>query len=193
VVEVWLKMVVLFFVIFDPLMSLAVFVGATRHMPRSEKNRTAALGVAVAFVISYAVLLFGERLLELFSTNLDDLRVGGGIVLGLLGIKMSLGQTVSDISEDKEQSSRAVAAIIGTPLLTGPAAITAIIISAHDHGIVLSGTAIAVVLLTTAFMFLQASFISRVLGKTVIQVISTILGLITLSWAVSFVRQGLNL
>jgi multiple antibiotic resistance protein len=191
-VEAWLKMVVLFFVIFDPLMSLAVFVGATRHMTQREKHKTAALGVGVAFIVSYAVLFFGERLLDLFSTNLDDLRVGGGVVLGLLGIKMSLGQTVGDYARDKEQSARAVAAIIGTPLLTGPAAITAIIISAHDHGVFVSGTAIAVVLLATALVFFQASLINRVLGKTVIQVISTVLGLVTVSWAVSFIRQGLG-
>lgn len=55
-----------------------------------------------------------------------------------------------------------------------------------------SGTAIAVVLLLTAVTFFQASLITRILGKTVIQVISTVLGLITLSWAVSFIRQGLG-
>jgi multiple antibiotic resistance protein len=188
-----IKLIILFFVIFDPLMSLAVFVSATKGMNTPDKRRTAIHGVLVAFAISFAVLLLGQKLLALFSTNLDDLRVGGGIVLGLLGIRMALGQSVTESAATEETSSRAVAAIIGSPLLTGPAAITAIIISAQDHGMIPSGIAIFFVLLVTTFVFLQATRIERIIGKTVIQVFSTILGLISLSWAISFIRDGLGM
>ncbi|MBN1426035.1 MarC family protein [Candidatus Fermentibacteria bacterium] len=186
------QIVILFFVIFDPFMSFAVFSTVTQHMTRKERTRTAVLGIVVAALISYAVLLFGERLLVLFNTNLNDLKIAGGIILGLLGIKMTLGQPITEGGEGNEKSARAIAAIIGSPLLTGPAAITAIIITVHDYGRPVTALAVGLVLVFTGVLLVQATLVNRVVGKTPIQVISTILGLITVSWSVTFIRQGLG-
>jgi multiple antibiotic resistance protein len=186
------QLIVLFFVIFDPFMSFAVFSALTVHMTRRERRRTAALGIVVAALLSYAVLLFGEHLLTLFSTNLNDLKIAGGIILGLLGIKMTLGQPITEGQEANGKSGRAVATIIGSPLLTGPAAITAIMITVHDYGRPVTALAVGIVLVFTGLLLAQATLVNKVVGKTPIQVMSTILGLITVSWAVTFVRQGLG-
>lgn len=186
------QLVVLFFVIFDPFMSFAVFSAVTLHMTKRERLRTAILGIIVAALISYAVLLVGERLLTLFNTNMNDLKIAGGIILGLLGVKMALGQPISEGGEGNEKSARAIAAIIGSPLLTGPAAITAILISVHDYGRPVTAVAVGIVLVFTGILLAQATMVNRVAGKTPIQVMSTILGLITVSWSVTFIRQGLG-
>ncbi|MCU0613355.1 MAG: MarC family protein [Candidatus Eisenbacteria bacterium] len=185
------QLIVLFFVIFDPLMSFAVFSALTVHLTKRERRRTAILGIVVAAFVSYAVLLFGERLLVLFNTNLNDLKIAGGVILGLLGIKMTLGQPITEGGEGNGKSGRAIAAIIGSPLLTGPAAITAIIITVHDYGRPVTALSVGIVLVFTGLLLAQATLVNRVVGKTPIQVISTILGLITVSWAVTFIRQGL--
>lgn len=186
------QLIILFFVIFDPLASFSVFISATARMSSKQRNHTARLAIFVALVISLTVLLLGERLLELFSTNIDDFRVAGGIILGILGMQMALGQALSRREEAREDSATAIAAIIGTPLLTGPAAITAIIVSVGDYGMLVTGVAVAVVLAFTALIFLQASRIKKYIGRTPIQVLSTILGLITLAWGVKFIRTGLG-
>jgi multiple antibiotic resistance protein len=186
-----IQLVVLFFVIFDPFVSLAVFVVATGKMEKRERNKTAALAVFVAGAISAVVLFFGPSVLTFLSTTLDDFRVAGGIILGLLGIKMVWGHSNGDAIKDN--SAKAVAAIIGTPLLTGPAAITAIMISVNDYGHAVTGAAVALVLGITAIMLYQASAIHRALGQTTLQVMSTILGLITIAWGVKFIRVGLGI
>ena len=187
------QLIVLFFVIFDPFVSLAVFVIATQSMQRKERNRVASLAVLVAAGISLIVLILGHELLTLLSTSLDDFRVAGGIILGLLGIRMVWGQSLAFGEAIKNNSAMAVAAIIGTPLLTGPAAITAIMIGVNDYGHVATGAAVAVVLGITAIMFYQANAIQKALGNTTLQVISTILGLITVAWGVKFIRAGLGI
>ncbi len=188
-----LKLIVLFFVIFDPFMSFAVFYSSTRDMEREERRRTATMAILVASTISVSVLLFGERILELFNTDIDDFKVAGGIVLGVLGVKMALGQPITDSDSSENRSGRAIAAIIGSPLLTGPAAITAIIVSVDDFGMILTAIAIGIVLTFTALLFYQATLVNRFLGKTLIQVLSTILGLITLSWGVMLIKQGFGI
>lgn len=190
-VDPFFQLLVLFFVIFDPLASFVVFTVATNRMESREKKITALIAVLVATTLSFLVLLFGQNLLDLFSTEINEFQIAGGIILGILGVKMVLGYSLTNVDQLKNNSGWAVASIIGTPLLTGPAAITSIILSVHDYGRAVTGSAIGVVLLGTAVLFYNAEKVSKVLGKIFIQVISTILGLITLSWGVKYILQGL--
>lgn len=188
-----LQLIILFIVIFDPLASFAVFYIATSNLSGKERNKIAILALIVAGLLSYAVLIFGKGLLDLFNTSIQDFRVASGIILGILGIKMTLGHSLTNLDQLKDNSAYAIAAIIGTPLLTGPAAITSIIVNVSDYGIVVTGLAITIVLLFIGLLFFQSSRINRLIGTMVIQVLSTFLGLITVAWGVKFVRDGLGL
>ena len=185
------QLLILFFVIFDPLASFVIFTVATSSMQEKERKKTATIAVAVAAMISLLVLLLGQGFLELFNMNIKEFQVAGGIVLGVLGLKMVLGQSLVDVERVKGDSTWAIASIIGTPLLTGPAAIMTIIVSVSNYGRIVTGLAIAIVLLGTALLFYNTKRANRLLGRTAIQVISTILGLITLAWGVKYVLQGI--
>lgn len=189
--EMLLQLVILFFVIFDPFASLLVFITASANMNRKERRVTATLAVLVALSISLFVLFLGHNLLSIFSTTIDEFRIAGGIILSILGVKMALGIPLTDINKVRNNSGRAIAAIIGTPMLTGPATITAIIIAVNDYGMFLTGIAILIVLVLTAFIFYQTETINKLMGPTAMQVLSTILGLITLAWGVKFITHGI--
>lgn len=190
-VDPFFQLLILFFVIFDPLASFVLFTVATSSMQERERRRTATIAVAVAAGISFLVLLFGPGLLQLFNMNMQEFQIAGGIVLGVLGLKMVLGYSLVDVERVKGDSAWAVASIIGTPLLTGPAAITSIIVSSNDYGKIVTGLAVGIVLLGTAILFYNTKRANKYLGRTSIQVISTILGLITLAWGVKYVLQGI--
>lgn len=186
-----INLLVLFFVIFDPFMSMAIFYSLTQHLTRKEKTKAAFLALTTAAILSYAVLIWGYKILALFNVNLADFKVAGGIVLSILGIKMSLCLIAAEKPKDKTAAS--IAVIIGSPLITGPAAITAIIISVQKYNMLLTGSCVTVILVITGFCLLQADRIHRMLGDTIIRAISTMLGLITLSWGIFFIREGLIL
>jgi multiple antibiotic resistance protein len=188
-----IQLFILFFVIFDPFTSLVIFLVTTSRLQAFEKKKVATLAVIVAGGLSFIVLIFGNTLLKLFDTSLADLRVAGGVILGILGLKMVLGQSLTDTEGMKGDSTAAIASVIGTPLLTGPATITTIILAANDFGKLQTGISIFIVLLLTAIMFYNALKIEKRLGLTVIRIISTILGLITLAWGVKYIRLGLGL
>ena len=188
-----LQLIILFFVIIDPFVSFAVFLVATKHMPRTERIHIALLAVLIASIIAYLFLFLGEQLLEVFHISLDNFRVAGGIILGVLGAKMTLGHTLLELHKHEKNSDSALASIIATPLITGPACITAIIVSVHDYGQLVTGVSVGIVLLITAVFLLVSTGLQKLMGKTAIQVTSTLMGLITLAWAVSFVRTGLGI
>ena len=190
--EPLLQLIILFVVIFDPFASLVIFLVATEKMSFGDRRQVANTAVGVAAGVSALFLLFGTSVLSLFNTSIKEFQVAGGIVLGILGVKMVLGYSLAKVEELKNSTGWAIASIIGTPLLTGPAAITAIIVSVNDYGRTVTAIALASVLLFTTLIFYNAGRIEKVLGRTSIKVISTILGLITLSWGVKYVLSGLG-
>ena len=185
------QLVILFFVIFDPPASLLVFFTSTRTLTHAERTRTGIYAVLIAAGLSFTVLFAGEALLALFNTSIDEFRIAGGIILALLGIRMTFGSPLLNIEHSKNNKGMALSALIATPFLTGPAAITAIIVSTRDFGYFLTSASITIVLCATALMFHFSEFFNRT-GKTPIQVLSTIFGLVTLSWGVRFVIDGLK-
>ena len=188
----FLPLLVLFIVIFDPLASLAVFFVGTTGMSEKQRHRIATLAIIVAASISYLFLIFGQALLTLFNTTINEFKIAGGIILLILGIRMALGQPLANLSEKEGNRGRAIAAIIGTPLLTGPAAITTIIVSVNDYGFVIPTLAVTIVLILCGLCLYFASWLKKHVSTTAIQVLSTILGLITLAWGVNFILTGLK-
>ncbi len=187
-----IQLVILFFVVIDPLASFFVFYATSSTMVPKERQKTGILAILIAVLLCFMVLILGQRLLELFSTTLDEFRIAGGIVLTILGIKMVLGEPLINTHEKKENSARALASIIATPLITGPATIFTIILASSDYGKVLTGLAVGIVLLITVLLFLMSNKVKKVLGDTATQVATTILGLVTLSWGVKFIILGIK-
>jgi multiple antibiotic resistance protein len=191
VLEQLVQLVILFTVIIDPLSSFAFFTASTAAMTAPEKKRTARYAVLAAAAMSYAILFIGAPLLTLFSVSISDFKIAGGIILAIFGVQMTLGQSLG--GKIKEGASvPATAAIIATPLLTGPAAITAIIAAVHDSGMAVTGVAITIVLVFTAVLFALPTKIVKRIGTTPIQFVSVIMGMITLAWGIRFIKEGLG-
>ena len=187
-----IQLIILFFVIFDPLVSLTVFLVATEGLSKEEQTRIALYSVIVAGSISILFLFLGESMLNLFSTDIEYFRIAGGIILTILGINMVRGTSFVNEDKIKHTSSTAISSIIGSPILAGPAAITTIIISKYDNGIIITGLAVIIVLLLTGFILYFSYKLRGQASNAMIPVLTSILGLITISWGVKFVLVGLN-
>jgi len=186
------QLIVLFVVIIDPFLSFAVFFVATSKYDKMKRLKIATLAIFLAAGISLLFIIFGENVLKLFSTDINSFRVAGGIVLGLLGLDMVWGKTASHIDSEDGDSTKAIATIIATPLLTGPACIMAIILSTHDYGRLVTGAAVFTVLAFTGLLLCLSVVFKKFIGKTFVKILTTLLGLITLAWAIEFIRIGLG-
>ncbi len=187
-----IQLIVLFFVIVDPFMSMGLFFSATHALKAQDRNRVALIAISVAVILSALFLFFGEQVLTVLQIQLNNFQIAGGIILGLLGIQMVLGQAGQESEKFSQQNARAIAAVIGTPLLTGPATITTIIISTTKFGMLLTGIALAIVFLFTYLLLYFSPKVTKLLGPNVTKVITTLLGLITLVYGVAYIRTGLG-
>ncbi|MBI5635782.1 MarC family protein [Candidatus Micrarchaeota archaeon] len=190
----FLELFVLFLVIFDPLVSTGTFVILTRDFTKDERRKTALMAAATALVPLLLFVFFGNSVLSALKIHLSDFQIGGGVILGLLGIKMVTGQPIIEQKHGKKQrSTKAVATIIGTPLLTGPAIITTTIISVAQNGLATTLAASVSALALCFIILLYSRKLVDVIGVTILEIASSIFGLVTLSWGVQFIRAGLGI
>jgi len=181
---------ILLFVIMDPLLSLAAFFSLTKGMKKEECRNIATQAVIVAAIPLFLFIFIGNGILSLLSVSMDSFQVAGGIILILLGVQLALGISSPKEKEDENDHS-AIAVVIGTPLITGPAVIATSILLADKFGKETTAIAGAAALLGMWLSLWFASFIHDKLGRGGLKVLSTMMGLITIAWGVEFIRQGL--
>ena len=187
------------FVIVNPVEATMVFISLTSGMDQQEKKRIFGRATAVAFAVALLFAIAGNLVLEFFGITVDSLRVAGGMLLFLVAIDMLRGggshRKVTE-AEMKDANIREDISVfpMATPLLTGPGAITTVVvlmgtaIDLSEKAIVI--TALILTFIATYFILKFSEYIDKALGITGIMVMTRIMGLILGAIAVNFVATG---
>lgn len=143
----------------------------------------------------------GQAILEAFGISIASFRVAGGFLIFLMGFHMLQAKT-SAVSHTKEENQAAQEASsiaivpLAIPLLAGPGTISSVIVFAHNTQSLAEKIGLAIVILALAtFIFITYSFapaIGKLLGKTGMNIVTRIMGLITMAIAVEFMANGLE-
>ena len=179
---------------------MPVFLGLTASQHRQHRNRTAAaaaLTIACVLVIS---VLSGEWVLRMFGINVPCFQAGGGILILLMAVSMlhakssRIQQTPGERRAAEEQELIGVVPL-GTPLLAGPGSISTAIIYANkatswfDTGFLV---AICLAAALCVWIVLRlAEPIGTALGRTGINIMTRLMGLILAAVAIKFITDGL--
>lgn len=187
----YIQAFVLLLVIMDPLVSMAAFLSMTKSLDKKERNACATKAVIVAAVPLFLFLVLGNFLLEVMKVDIQTFKAAGGLVLVLLGIQLSLGVSFKkDEGNEDPHDVSAIATVIGTPLITGPATIAATIMLANEFGGSVTAVAGLAALIIIWLTLMAGSLVHKYLGHTGIRVLSTMMGLVTIAWGVSFIKAG---
>lgn len=187
-------------IIMDPVGNLPFFLLFTEHDSPAERRRIAAESALIAFAILVFFALTGDRVLRFFGIELPAFQIAGGFIFFVYALQM-LRLIPSGIKttgpEEREGVKKENVALVplGTPLLAGPGAITAVLVHQQEHPmasdpLILLG-AIFAACLTTFIIFNFAQAIRRFAGVGGIRVIERIMGLLLAVIAVQFMVTGL--
>lgn len=195
--EFLLTSFVALFIIIDPVGLTPVFIAITQGMDDTLRRKVALRSVLVsAFVIS-VFIVGGETVLGFIGISMPAFRIAGGILLFLTALDMLFqrrskrreNQTEQELVDDPSVFPLAI------PLIIGPGAIATVILIAGAKpglvGIASTGFITALVLLTVFVFFSAASRIEKLLGKTGIDVLTRLLGMLLAALSVQFVIEGL--
>jgi multiple antibiotic resistance protein len=196
----YLEILTALIVIIDPLGAIPIFLGLTLDQSERERAVTARVASVSAALVLIVCTMAGEPVLRLFGISIASFRVGGGILVLLIAISM-MNARISPVKQTPEESKEAegkqnVAVVpLAIPLLSGPAAITTVIIFAHrESSASFKGFLIFSILLVSFLVWLSLRLsipLSRKLGKTGLNNITRVMGLLLSAIAVEFISTGL--
>jgi multiple antibiotic resistance protein len=200
-----IKPLVTLVAIVNPLAIVPFFILYTQGYDEVQRRRTVRVSAFSAFVVIAVSALLGTQLLAFFGISIASFQVGGGLLLLVSSLSMLNAQPAEGKTSAEEVRAAAAKASMGAsiavvpltvPLLTGPATISTVVIYASKSRhlwelLVLAGYGV-VVALATALAFSLAQPIERVLGKTGINVMTRLMGLILAALAVELMADGLG-
>ncbi|HIE31663.1 MAG TPA: NAAT family transporter [Methanosarcinales archaeon] len=188
------------FVIVNPVGGLITFISLTTGMNAAERREVAKRSVRVACLLAIIFAISGELILRLFGATVDGLRVAGGVLLFIVALDMlharvSRESVTTEEMRDATRREDVSVFPIAMPLLTGPGAITTVIVVIRTGTTLeLKMVAILAILLTFALSYLVFRFADRIngiLGVTGSLVITRVMGLLLGAIAVNFISTGI--
>ncbi|MFA6320520.1 MAG: MarC family protein [Candidatus Omnitrophota bacterium] len=174
------------FVAMDAIGVLPMFIGFTEHLKKNERRRILTQSIITAFIVGVVFLFLGKWIFKILGVMVADFKIAGGIVL----LAISLRDLLQHEKGHKLPSETLGAVPIGTPLITGPAVLTTIIILLDSYGVVLTVTSFIINLLIVWITFYYATAISNFLGKAGSKAFSKIASLLLAAIAVMMIRKG---
>jgi multiple antibiotic resistance protein len=187
------------FSIVDPIGVVPVYLALVGAEQQAEQRRTAARAVATATCVLFVFAATGTAIFRFFGITIPAFKVAGGVLLFTMALEMMRART-SQVKSTPEEASDARAkddvavTPIGIPLLSGPGAIATVIMwsSRAEHAAekIALYASIGLTTAITLVALLFAAGLVRLLGRTGINVISRIMGLILAATAAQFILVG---
>ena len=197
-----MKPLIALLAIVNPIGVVPFFIHFTHNLNREQRVHTMRISAFTAFLVIALSALAGLRIIEFFGISIASFQVGGGLLLLISALQMLNAQPAetrpTDMSEGeaKLDAGSSIAVVpLTIPLLTGPATISTMVIYAERTRYwwelaILVGYGL-VVGIAVYLAFLASGRIARLLGRTGINIMTRLMGLILAALAVEIMAEGL--
>ena len=176
-----------FFVAFDPLGILPVFVTLTSDMTELERKKVVRQSTLTAFLVGISFLAAGKSVFELLNITVSDFKVAGGILLFIIAI---VDLIFPERTRTFPKETLGVVPI-GIPLIVGPGILTLLLISAPAYGYVSTILCFILNLLIVWFVFGHSSRIMRLLKEGGTKGVGKVFALLLAAFAMMMIRTGI--
>ena len=189
----WLQSFILtfvpLFIVMDPLGNLPFVISLSEGMTGRERRHMVHIATITDTVVGLVFLCFGRFNLNLLNISVGSFVIAGGLILLVLSIKyMTSGQMVELIKEEM-----AAVVPIGTPLISGPATITTLLLLATQFSLYIVLLSFTLNIFISWIIFLLSNWIVRFVGQGGLKAVSKVFSLLLAAIAVSMIIRGLEL
>lgn len=197
----FLAVLVSVFAIVNPVGTIPTFLALTGSYSQRERRHVIVKATLVGLGVLLLFGLAGERIFKVFDITIPAFRIAGGILIFKVAFDMLHGERPKSDSNDQEitdalERENVGITPLGVPLLTGPGAITTVmILVATADGptdVMLVYAACVLVFAATFVLLFTGEQLFRFMGRSGLMVFTRIMGLILAALAVQFVVNGLK-
>lgn len=185
-----LRSTVALFVVIDPIGSVPVFMALTQKMERTERASVTKIAIVTAAGLLFVFALAGAQIMSIFGITIASFMVAGGILLFIVAIELLTHGEWRFGSAGAQGESGVVP--IAFPLLAGPGAITAVIISFQTAGLAVTALSILIVIGITYVILRYVDRIYKVLGRRGAIIVTRVFAVLIAAIAVQFVVDGIR-
>jgi multiple antibiotic resistance protein len=195
----WLDPVLSLLLVANIVPILPTVLDVVEPVPQSRRLRTLLLALLVGNVTALAFIVAGGPMLRVMGSDVDDLRVAGGLVLLVFAIydllfsreqrKEALTQLIGDSGSD-----HAVVGLVplGIPMMVGPATLATALYFGEVHGVGIATAALLINALLNVALLIGADRSVQLVGRGTVRTIGKVFGLLLAAMAVSMIRAGIS-
>jgi len=194
---------VIFLVVIDPPGLVPIFIALTQGFDAPRKRLIALKGSAVALAVIVFFAYFGDVVLTALSIGMPAFRIAGGALLFWIAFEMLFQkrsdrkERTADEARTEEEAHDLAVFPLAVPLVAGPGAITSTLLLMDRFGATWAGQAqvlgaAALVIAGVAAVLVAANAVARLLGRTVINTVSRVLGIVLAALAAETVLSGIT-
>jgi multiple antibiotic resistance protein len=165
-----------------------IFLSLTQGMTLKARRKLIVEATMTSAAVALVFLVLGKVIFRFLGITENDFRIGGGIVLLVLGVTDLLFS-----SSQKNDPNESVGVVpIGIPLVMGPGALTAIIIIVDAYGYWISMASLLLNLIIVWLMFRHSDIVIRVMGEGGTKAFAKVAALFLVAIAVMMIRVGVQ-
>jgi len=182
-----LSVTLILFSVIDILGSIPIVINLRKKVGHIQSGKaTIAAGILMVLF-----LLLGESILSLFGIGVDDFAIAGALIIFALGAEMILG--IEIFKPDTEASATSTSIVpIAFPLIAGAGTLTTILTLKSEFSQINIGIGILINLVIVFVVLKSTNWLEKKLGKTGLDVLRRIFGIILLSIAIKIFKSNLG-
>ncbi len=184
-----------FLFLLAPFFVVSMFLALTRGLPAAEKASIIKRASISALILGLVLFFAGPVLFSAIGITLNSFRIGAGSLLFLTAISLVTSGTRNHATGLPEEDRDDVAVVpLAIPVMIGPATIGAILVYGAELKAVpeVAGGLLGLLsgLLILAVLLHLSGHLEKLLGKTGLNILSKISGLILSAMAAEIVMTG---
>ncbi len=175
------------FVAVNALGTMPLYLSLTEGMKENQRHKVVLNSLIVATIVAFVFMFLGNILLRLMGVTIPDFRIAGGILLLILSVHLLLP------GEEKRSHVTTDVGIfpLGTPLITGPAVLTTVLVMREAYGIIPTTVSLVLNMGITWLLLSKADTLIKLMGKGGARALSKVADIFLAAIAVMMIRIGL--
>ena len=189
------------FTVVNPLGITPIFAAMTEKFSNDDQKRIAQKGILTGSIVLIVFTLLGSFIFRFYGITVEAFQIMGGVIFFRSGLRMLDAQvgrsrtTQSERDEFKDSDELAISPI-GVPLITGPGAITGVVIlsgkGTSEYSILVLLLSV-IITMSLFYLILRAgNYLAKRIGIAGMRVIERMMGLILMVIAVQFIINGVE-
>ena len=189
------------FAVINPLGITPIFVAMTEKYDSETRSKIARKGIITGSTILIVFTLLGSIIFQFYGITVEAFQIMGGVIffrsgMRMLDAKVGRSRTTESEREEFKDTDEIAISPIGVPLITGPGAITGVVIlsgkAPTNFSVLVLLFSVIISMFIFYFILKAGNYIGQKIGIAGMRVIERMMGLILMVIAVQFIINGIE-